>query len=157
MGTPFASSPHKMQCFCILHVMNTKSFEILRAPRGIGQESNQLAHPDLTPILGISRAPGGWWSNLRSRSQDMHLTSDKLCRGYARGTVWALLLQSESAKEHPIAAKGATTEPKASHIEHMSPTFHKLFLPGRRKAPKTSQSDLHNAQMTPNASFRHGK
>ena len=137
MGTPFASSPHKMQCFCILHVMNTKSFEILRAPRGIGQESNQLAHPDLTPILGISRAPGGWWSNLRSRSQDMHLTSDKLCRGYARGTVWALLLQSESAKEHPIAAKGATTEPKASHIEAICrPLFTTCFSQAAGNVPR---------------------
>ena len=36
----------------------------------------------------------------------------------------------------------------------MSPTFHNLFLSGRKKGPKTSQSDIHNAQMTPNASFR---
>ena len=39
----------------------------------------------------------------------------------------------------------------------MSPTFHNLFLLGRRRSPKTSQSDLHNAQMTPNVSSRHGK
>ena len=137
MGTPFASSPHRMQCFCILHVMNLKSFEILRAPGGIGQESNQLAHPDLTPILGISRAPGGWWSNLRSRSQDMHLTSDKRCRGYARGTIWALLLQCESAKEHPIAAKGATTEPKASHIKAICrPLFTTCFSQAAGKVPR---------------------
>ena len=144
MGTAFASSPLEMQCFCIFNVMNTKSFGILRAPGGIGQESNQLAHPDLTPILEISRAPGGWWSNLRSRSQDMHLTSDKRCRGYARGTIWALLLQSESAKEHPIAAKGATTETKASHIETICrPLFTTCFsqaagkVPRRPKVPST--------------------
>ena len=53
------------------------------------------------------------------------------------GHFWALLLQSESAKGHPIAAKGATTEPKASHIEAICrPLFTTCFSQAAGKVPR---------------------
>ena len=47
--------------------------------------------------------------------------------------------------------------PKPPILRQYVAHFSQLIFSGRRKALKTSQSDHHNAQMTPNASFRHGK
>ena len=48
-----------------------------------------------------------------------------------------LLLQAESAKGHPTTPKGATTEPKASHIEAMCrPLFTTCFSQAAGKVPR---------------------
>ena len=70
------------------------------------------------------------------------------------GTIVAVWIHKRAPHGSQGGHHGAQSLP---YWSNMSPTFHNLFLSGRRKAPKTSQSDLHNAQMTPNASFRHGE
>ena len=70
------------------------------------------------------------------------------------GTIVAVRVRKKAPHGSQGGHHGAQSLP---YWSNMSPTFHNLFLSGCWKAAKTCQSDLHDAQMTPNASLRHGK